>query len=412
MAVRKLRIQEPDKSPREIDLASGMTIGRAATNRCVLDDAAASGEHARIVEIGGALAIQDVGSANKTRIEGGPALAKDQHARLEPGMRFTIGGTRLEVIGEADDDAGATMQRPKAERSEDATDMKTLARPRAAAPAPAVARPAPLPATAPIAAPRAAPAPAPKQAPLVPATSPGPGEDLGPENVDVTAAVGSPEFEPALMRATLSEAKPRLVFRARKQGVVAPITEASQILGRRKGGDVAIGLDDDGVSSKHARLTLSGRTFWIEDLESKNHTHLDKEQLAPKVKRALHGDCWLRFGTVDVLFVTENVAGMESPSPAMQDAAIEYLAESGALAGESLKRARTLRKEGKHPAEELISAGTISVPQWHEAVTTAKLRVRATVPKRGGSKQTLIIGGLVVLVVVLIVVVILLKSGK
>src|SRR3954452_15735052 len=124
MAVHKLRIQEPNKAAREIDLAPGLTIGRAATNRCVLDDASASSQHARIVEVDGALAIEDVGSANKTRVDGGPALAKDQRARLVPGMRITIGGTKLEVLGEEDDDAGATMQRAKPASSGD-DDMRT-----------------------------------------------------------------------------------------------------------------------------------------------------------------------------------------------------------------------------------------------------------------------------------------------
>ena len=73
-------------------------------------------------------------------------------------------------------------------------------------------------------------------------------------------------------------------------------------------------------------------------------------------------------------------------------------------------RAKQLRREGKHPAEELISAGTISVPQWHEAITTAKLRVRANVPSGKGNKQTLIVGGLIVVVLILVVVVILMMK--
>ena len=61
MPLRKLRITEPDKPPREIDLEPGLTFGRASTNRCVLADATASGNHAKIALIGGVLSIQDVG---------------------------------------------------------------------------------------------------------------------------------------------------------------------------------------------------------------------------------------------------------------------------------------------------------------------------------------------------------------
>src|SRR4029079_13301540 len=108
----------------EIDVVAGMTIGRAATNILMLDDASASSQHARIVEVGGSLAIQDFGSANKTLVEGGPSLAKDQHARLVSGMRLTIGGTRLEVVGDEDDDAGATMQRAKTAADDVGATMK------------------------------------------------------------------------------------------------------------------------------------------------------------------------------------------------------------------------------------------------------------------------------------------------
>jgi hypothetical protein len=239
-------------------------------------------------------------------------------------------------------------------------------------------------------------------------------DELGGDGAEMTAAVGSPEFEPALLQATISEAKPRLVFRAKKQGSIVAITEPANILGRKAVGDVNIALDDDGVSSRHARLTLGGRTFWIEDMGSKNHTLLDKEQLAPKVKRALHGDCWLRFGTIDVLFVTEHVAGMESPEPAMYDEAIEFLAETGALAGESLEKARATRRKDKHPAQDLIAAGAITVAQWHDAITTAKLRVRANVSGRSkGNKPSVIVIALIVLVLILVAVVVwMAKSGK
>jgi hypothetical protein len=87
------------------------------------------------------------------------------------------------------------------------------------------------------------------------------------------------------------------------------------------------------------------------------------------------------------------------------------LSESGTLAGESLKRARDARREGKHPAQDLIVAGVISLSQWHDAITTAKLRVRANVPSRKqGSKMTFIVGALVVVVLILVVVVVMMKK--
>ena len=111
MSPRQLRILEPDKSPRDIVLQAGVTIGRQKTDLCSLDDPSVSWEHARIVEREGRLAIQDLGSSNKTRIEGGPTLSKDQEALIVPGMCIHVGKTKLLVLGEANEELATEPRR-------------------------------------------------------------------------------------------------------------------------------------------------------------------------------------------------------------------------------------------------------------------------------------------------------------
>jgi hypothetical protein len=61
----------------------------------------------------------------------------------------------------------------------------------------------------------------------------------------------------------------------------------------------------------------------------------------------------------------------------------------------------------------LIVSGAINVAQWHEAITTAKLRVRANVPRSKGGSQKMLVGALVVVVLILVAVVVwLMQSGK
>jgi len=74
-------------------------------------------------------------------------------------------------------------------------------------------------------------------------------------------------------------AKPRrgapthvLVVEGRSQGERADLSQAPIIIGR--GGDAAIVLDDDYVSTRHARIAASGDQWFVEDLGSTNGTYI------------------------------------------------------------------------------------------------------------------------------------------
>ena len=60
-------------------------------------------------------------------------------------------------------------------------------------------------------------------------------------------------------------------------GQVVPLEEVPILIGR--GPDAAIRLDDDYVSTRHARIGSSNGTFYVEDLGSTNGTYIGSQRL-------------------------------------------------------------------------------------------------------------------------------------
>jgi pSer/pThr/pTyr-binding forkhead associated (FHA) protein len=60
-------------------------------------------------------------------------------------------------------------------------------------------------------------------------------------------------------------------------GMTASLEEAPLLIGR--GSDAAIRLDDDYVSTRHARIGRSGDTWYVEDLGSTNGTYIGSQRL-------------------------------------------------------------------------------------------------------------------------------------
>ena len=57
-----------------------------------------------------------------------------------------------------------------------------------------------------------------------------------------------------------------------------PLDQAPILIGR--GTDAAIRLDDDYVSTRHARIANSGDTWYVEDLGSTNGTYVGSSRIS------------------------------------------------------------------------------------------------------------------------------------
>jgi DNA-binding winged helix-turn-helix (wHTH) protein len=82
------------------------------------------------------------------------------------------------------------------------------------------------------------------------------------------------------------------------EGGVLRLMEGENVIGR--GEDVAVRIDVDGVSRRHARIVADGGQFTLEDLGSKNGTYLREQRL--EASAALHDGDAFRLGRTAVVF--------------------------------------------------------------------------------------------------------------
>lgn len=424
----QLLIQEPGRPPRVVPASAGLTIGRGSSNSCVLQDDSASSRHAQIVQDGADLAIEDAGSSNGTRLRGGARLGRGERARLVHDLEIQIGRTMLRVVAEgaaeqtlmpggaADDltmrpsaaleDESTLRPAPSKPRAPAAEELQTLRptpaqapgsagddatlRPGPVAPAPVSAAPVSPVASAP--APSAAPAPAPRPAPVAspaPQPRPAPAARAPVDDLDIgggTLRVHNAATDPAAIQATLAALRPRFVCVVKKTGRTEPVEGAPVRIGRMRNEDVAIALEDEGVSSRHAELGFDGLAFYLEDLGGKNGTFVGGTRLAPGGGRMeVKCDQHVRFGTVDALFVRDARTG-EVPAPGVHyAAALELLQADPSIAKEKLREAAKQLQAGSHPGEFLVVSGAATVEQWCGALERARLRGMLKADARGGA---------------------------
>jgi pSer/pThr/pTyr-binding forkhead associated (FHA) protein len=84
------------------------------------------------------------------------------------------------------------------------------------------------------------------------------------------------------------------------EGETVSLDEAPILIGR--GSDAAIRLDDDYVSTRHARIASSGDQWFVEDLGSTNGTYLNEEILAGP--QPLHAGDRVRIGDSEFTYIT------------------------------------------------------------------------------------------------------------
>jgi pSer/pThr/pTyr-binding forkhead associated (FHA) protein len=106
--------------------------------------------------------------------------------------------------------------------------------------------------------------------------------------------------------------QPRLVIEGSNAALPFPPGQTEVVIGREDPvSDVfpeinleEHGGDEGGVSRRHARITIQGGQCFIEDLDSTNHTYVNKQKLLPGQRQTLNNGDQLRFGRVKAIFCT------------------------------------------------------------------------------------------------------------
>ena len=312
--------------PRTVEAQPGMTLGRVAGNSLRLDEPTVSSQHGRLELRDGELLYVDT-SRNGTRVDGSRVLTRDQTVALRDGLRLELGHARI--------------------------DVRQKAAPVPQAPPPA--QPAP-------AAPRAA-APIPAQ----PAHQANLGPSLDSGRTLVPSAQGSGS------QAALERLGARLILAGEADRRVVPIRRAPFAVGRGEAADCR--LEHGAVSKEHAVISYDGNlnVLRIEDRGSSNGTRVGPATLAPGIKLDLEPSSYLRFGTVDALFVQTHDRDLVELPTALDDRTLRLLTSRRKVRAAEAQRARAFAEERGLPLVEIaLTEGIAKARDWAEAAATVR----------------------------------------
>ncbi len=158
----------------------------------------------------------------------------------------------------------------------------------------------------------APPPPAPVEAPVCPAC----GEEVEAGDVFCSACGYALKAAPAMppaqeVAAAPAPAGPRLVIV--DSGAEIPLPAGNEITVGREDPVSGIypdvdmtphGGEEGGVSREHARITVEGGNYFVEDLDSTNSTFVNKQKLAPKTRQPVGDGDEIRFGRVAAVLRT------------------------------------------------------------------------------------------------------------
>jgi pSer/pThr/pTyr-binding forkhead associated (FHA) protein len=167
----------------------------------------------------------------------------------------------------------------------------------------------------------------------------------------------------------------------RAAGLDAHVREIANI-GADPNNEVCLSVE--GVSRRHARVSLQGAEYWIEDLRSTNGTYLNGQRVSRE--RLRHLDVITLGRDVDVIFV-ESRGQLPADGPAVVAAEIKW--RDGELTGETLQLQRGETTFGR------AAANTVVVE--HAAVSKVHLRLQLTADQllaedQGSANGTLVNG--------------------
>lgn len=105
---------------------------------------------------------------------------------------------------------------------------------------------------------------------------------------------------------------PRLVIQETNTHVNLPAGKTELLIGREdpvSGHFPEVNLgpykgEELGVSRSHAKLTIQGNQYFLEDLQSVNFTHVNRQRLQAGTRQLLNNGDELRFGKLIVMFYT------------------------------------------------------------------------------------------------------------
>ena len=376
-------VSEPRKAPREVRVAAGLTLGRHPDNACVFEDPHVGVHHARVVDVEGVLALEDLGSSNGIRVPGRSKLKEGEIVPIRAGLEITLGSTAIRVVSRSaalDDDPKTDFDEPDTVHeasppppadsddgeTEDDTELgdsappppppppPPRAKPTPPPPAPAARKPAPPPAEPPAPVPPRAPQPPPPAEDEYEGTIPGDDEELG--------GLASEAF--------LRAAAPRLVLATEALRETVWIPAVPFLIGR--GPQCQHRIDDRGVSEEHVKITFGNGRFFLRDQESTNHTFINEEMLEPGSPREMRPNDRIRLGSIEALWVTKVDAKGVEISAAAYDAAAQSLVKRGKITarqrdGAALE-ARKDPKRPRHVGEILLLKGLVTVEDWVAAM--------------------------------------------
>lgn len=389
-----LQIIESGHPSRDVIARGGMTIGRHSDSGLLLTDPFVSSRHAEIVEDAGGLAIMDLGSNNGTLVGDSVLLRKGDRQVLRNGMAISLGGARI-VVREAGD-GSETQSEPAVDAEmtivasspdEPPTVLPSGAPPSKPAPVKKL-EPTPPPASKPAAAPAATPAPAAKLAPTpapTPAPKPEPEAPVVPKPTPVAASAPDPaesilggtvfankDQGLAGIQTKLDHMGARLLLLNEADLRVIELRSQKITIGRSSSADCT--LANKGVSSKHAVIEFrsSGNLFFLKDLGSANGTHVNGIPLDANMPFELGPDSYMRFGTVDALFLQSMDAGFHAIPPERHQNAAKLLVARGKLTSSVVKQAREdAVTQGVALGEILLLGQHVEPREWARSVKDA-----------------------------------------
>ena len=153
--------------------------------------------------------------------------------------------------------------------------------------------------------------------------------------------------------------------------------------------DNKIAINHHSVSAHHAKLQLVNGNYRLRDLDSTNRTCVNN---IPVSDAELTGSCFLRFGTIECVFKTEN--------PNSSDQLQSQLGELQRQL-ESLMKARDLshqqntallkeREAAQHASEEALEAALSNLAEANRKIEAFEARNAATPPQANESRENVL----------------------